>query len=121
MRLLLTRLLLFTAATDVRYYYVRNKNGDVVPLSALVNVSPTTGPEYTNRFNLHIDLGGAYVNDFNRFGRLFKVYVQAEPEYRKAPTDVRYYYVRNKNGDVARMRKRQPAVRRKPASDSAAE
>ncbi|MEE4147114.1 MAG: efflux RND transporter permease subunit, partial [Halieaceae bacterium] len=27
-------------------------------------------------------LGGAYVNDFNRFGRLYKVYVQAEPEYR---------------------------------------
>ena len=45
-------------------------------------------------------LGGAYVNDFNRFGRLFKVYVQAEPEYRKAPTDVRYYYVRNQGGDV---------------------
>ena len=45
-------------------------------------------------------LGGAYVNDFNRFGRLFKVYVQAEPEYRKAPNDIRFYYVRNKGGDV---------------------
>lgn len=45
-------------------------------------------------------LGGAYVNDFNRFGRLFKVYVQAEPEYRRAATDIRYYYVRNQNGDV---------------------
>jgi len=45
-------------------------------------------------------LGGAYVNDFNRFGRLFKVYVQAEPEYRKAATDIRYYYVRNASGDV---------------------
>jgi len=45
-------------------------------------------------------LGGAYVNDFNRFGRLFKVYVQAEPEYRRAATDVRYFYVRNKSGDV---------------------
>jgi hydrophobe/amphiphile efflux-1 (HAE1) family protein len=45
-------------------------------------------------------LGGAYVNDFNRFGRLFKVYVQAEPEYRQAATDIRYYYVRNANGDV---------------------
>jgi hydrophobe/amphiphile efflux-1 (HAE1) family protein len=41
-------------------------------------------------------LGGAYVNDFNRFGRLFKVYVQAEPEYRKSATDVRYFYVRGK-------------------------
>ncbi|HKK38872.1 MAG TPA: efflux RND transporter permease subunit, partial [Cryomorphaceae bacterium] len=28
-------------------------------------------------------LGGAYVNDFNRFGRLYKAYVQAEPEYRQ--------------------------------------
>ena len=26
--------------------------------------------------------GGSYVNDFNRFGRLFQVRVQAEPEYR---------------------------------------
>ena len=33
-------------------------------------------------------LGGAYVNDFNRFGRLFKVYVQAEPEYRTDPDDI---------------------------------
>jgi hydrophobe/amphiphile efflux-1 (HAE1) family protein len=45
-------------------------------------------------------LGGAYVNDFNRFGRLFKVYVQAEPEYRSKATDVRYFYVRNKQGAV---------------------
>jgi HAE1 family hydrophobic/amphiphilic exporter-1 len=44
-------------------------------------------------------LGGAYVNDFNRFGRLFKVYVQAEPEYRNAPGDVRFFFVRNQNGD----------------------
>ena len=27
-------------------------------------------------------LGGSYVNDFNRFGRLYRAYVQAEPEYR---------------------------------------
>jgi len=45
-------------------------------------------------------LGGAYVNDFNRFGRLFKVYVQAEPEYRKSATDVRYFYVRGKEGQM---------------------
>ena len=44
-------------------------------------------------------LGGAYVNDFNRFGRLFKVYVQAEPEYRKSPSDIRFFFVRNKQGD----------------------
>jgi HAE1 family hydrophobic/amphiphilic exporter-1 len=43
-------------------------------------------------------LGGAYVNDFNRFGRLYKVYVQAEPEYRSAPDDIRYFFVRGKSG-----------------------
>ena len=45
-------------------------------------------------------LGGAYVNDFNRFGRLFKVYVQAEPDYRDSTDDMRYFYVRSKNGEV---------------------
>ena len=45
-------------------------------------------------------LGGAYVNDFNRFGRLFKVYVQAEPEYREKAKDVQYFYVRGKEGQM---------------------
>jgi HAE1 family hydrophobic/amphiphilic exporter-1 len=43
-------------------------------------------------------LGGAYVNDFNRFGRLYKVYVQAEPEYRSDPDDIRYFFVRGASG-----------------------
>jgi len=45
-------------------------------------------------------LGGAYVNDFNRFGRLYKVYVQAEPEYRANPAGIRMFYVRNRDGDM---------------------
>ena len=45
-------------------------------------------------------LGGAYVNDFNRFGRLFKVYVQAEPEYRSDPSDIRFFFVRGQAGQV---------------------
>ena len=45
-------------------------------------------------------LGGAYVNDFNRFGRLYKVYAQAEPQYRTKATDVRYFYVRGKEGQM---------------------
>ncbi|RIL10655.1 MAG: hydrophobe/amphiphile efflux-1 family RND transporter [Proteobacteria bacterium] len=43
-------------------------------------------------------LGGAYVNDFNRFGRLYKVYVQAEPEFRDDTNDLRLFYVRNATG-----------------------
>jgi HAE1 family hydrophobic/amphiphilic exporter-1 len=45
-------------------------------------------------------LGGAYVNDFNRFGRLYKVYVQAEPEYRADEGGIRMFYVRNRDGDM---------------------
>ncbi len=45
-------------------------------------------------------LGGAYVNDFNRFGRLYKVYVQAEPEYRINEEGLRSFYLRNKEGEM---------------------
>jgi HAE1 family hydrophobic/amphiphilic exporter-1 len=45
-------------------------------------------------------LGGAYVNDFNRFGRLYKVYVQAEPEYRASVDGIRMFYVRNNEGET---------------------
>jgi HAE1 family hydrophobic/amphiphilic exporter-1 len=46
-------------------------------------------------------LGGSYVNDFNRFGRLFRVYVQAESEYRRTPADIGKIWVRsNTTGDM---------------------
>lgn len=48
-------------------------------------------------------LGGAYINDFNRFGRLYKVYVQAEGEYRDGADDIRQYYVRNNHGDMVSL------------------
>src|SRR5262245_23619827 len=41
-------------------------------------------------------LGGAYVNDFNRFGRLYRVYVQAEADYRRKPQDIGEIFVRSK-------------------------
>ncbi len=40
-------------------------------------------------------LGGAYVNDFTRFGRQWKVFLQAEGESRVKPEDIRDFYVRN--------------------------
>jgi HAE1 family hydrophobic/amphiphilic exporter-1 len=46
-------------------------------------------------------LGGSYVNDFNRFGRLFRVYVQAEADYRRNPNDIGKFWVRsNTTGDM---------------------
>ncbi len=44
-------------------------------------------------------LGGAYVNDFNRFGRLYKSYIQAKPEYRNSPDGLDMFYVKNASGD----------------------
>src|SRR5512134_3329498 len=46
---------------------------------------------------LSASLGGSYVNDFNRFGRLFRVYVQAEADYRRNPEDIRQIYVRSQS------------------------
>jgi HAE1 family hydrophobic/amphiphilic exporter-1 len=46
-------------------------------------------------------LGGNYVNQFNRFGRTWKVFVEAEPQYRNKASDVGQFYVRNGNGGMA--------------------
>ncbi|MHB8382364.1 MAG: efflux RND transporter permease subunit [Candidatus Binataceae bacterium] len=45
-------------------------------------------------------LGGAYVNQFNRFGRVWKVFVEAEPQYRSKASDVGQFYVKNKSGQM---------------------
>src|SRR5262245_24668112 len=45
-------------------------------------------------------LGSSYVNDFNRFGRVYKVYVQAEPEFRVDPSQLRLFYVRTNQGGM---------------------
>jgi HAE1 family hydrophobic/amphiphilic exporter-1 len=45
---------------------------------------------------LAASLGGSYVNDFNRFGRLFRVYVQSEADYRRRPEDIGEIWVRSK-------------------------
>ncbi|MCU1229190.1 MAG: bepG, partial [Acidobacteria bacterium] len=37
---------------DIGKFYVRNNDGNMVPLSALTTVRTTSGPEYTQRFNL---------------------------------------------------------------------
>jgi HAE1 family hydrophobic/amphiphilic exporter-1 len=41
-----------TGVDDIGRFQVRNKDGNMVPLSAVVNVRRIQGPEYTNRFNL---------------------------------------------------------------------
>jgi HAE1 family hydrophobic/amphiphilic exporter-1 len=45
-------------------------------------------------------MGGSYVNDFTRFSRQWKVFVQAEPSYRQTPDSLKEFYVRNGKGEM---------------------
>ncbi|MEY4950261.1 MAG: hypothetical protein RL698_2472 [Pseudomonadota bacterium] len=44
---------------------------------------------------LQVYMGGAFVNYFNKFGRVWQVYVQAEGDYRTTPDYLGQFYVRN--------------------------
>ena len=45
-------------------------------------------------------LGGLFLNQFNRFGRQWRVFLQAEGEERLSPKDIDQYYVRNNDGNM---------------------
>lgn len=42
--------------------------------------------------------GKSYVNDFNKYGRVYRVYLQADDEFREKPSDINKIYVKNKLG-----------------------
>jgi len=43
-------------------------------------------------------MGGSYVNDFTRFGRLYKTYIQAEPQYRVDEKQISNFFIKNDQG-----------------------
>ncbi len=45
-------------------------------------------------------LGGSFVNQFNRFGRQWRVFMQADAQNRLTPEDVGRFYVRNNDGTM---------------------
>jgi len=45
-------------------------------------------------------LGSSYVNQFNKFGRVFQVYTQADSQFRLTERDIANMQVRNQNGDM---------------------
>ncbi|MEE4256310.1 MAG: efflux RND transporter permease subunit [Bacteroidales bacterium] len=45
-------------------------------------------------------MGGAYVNDFTRFGRLYKTYIQAEPQYRADESQISNFFIKNNQGEM---------------------
>ncbi len=44
--------------------------------------------------------GKSYVNDFNKYGRVYRVYLQADSEFREKPSDIDKIYVKNKSGTM---------------------
>lgn len=44
--------------------------------------------------------GKSYVNDFNKYGRVYRVYLQADSEYRERPSDIDKIYVKNNSGTM---------------------
>ncbi len=44
-------------------------------------------------------LGGAYINNFSRFGKLYQTYIQAAPEYRLDKRSLDNYYVASSSGE----------------------
>jgi HAE1 family hydrophobic/amphiphilic exporter-1 len=45
-------------------------------------------------------MGGSFINFFNRFGRVWQVYVQAEGDFRTQAENVGRFYVRNSSGQM---------------------
>lgn len=50
--------------------------------------------------NLNILIGSTYEQGFIRFNNFFKVYTQADPKYRRYPSDILDYYVKNEEGEM---------------------
>jgi len=49
---------------------------------------------------LSTNLGSSFVNQFNKFGRVFQVYTQADSQFRLTARDIENMMVRNQNGDM---------------------
>ena len=64
----------------------------------------TRGVSITDIFNtLQINLGSLYVNEFNKWGRVYRVYVQAEEDARATEQDIGRLRVRNKDGEMIEL------------------
>ncbi len=52
---------------------------------------------------LQANLGSLYVNEFNRFGRVYRVYIQAESDARAQADDLLRLYVRNNKNEMIEL------------------
>jgi HAE1 family hydrophobic/amphiphilic exporter-1 len=52
---------------------------------------------------LQLFLGSQYVNDFNYANRTYRVYAQADQQYRNSPEDLAAFYVRSETGEMVSL------------------
>jgi hydrophobe/amphiphile efflux-1 (HAE1) family protein len=64
----------------------------------------TLGVRISDLFvTLQANLGSFYVNDFNIFGRTYRVFLQADAPFRMEPSDINTLHVRNTFGEMVPM------------------
>ncbi len=99
-----TREFLETAARRPELAYVYSGFGSGVPMVDLEldrDKSKQLGlPLRTVYGNLQAYLGGMQVSNFNLYGRMYRVIVQAEPEFRLAPASIGSIYVRGEGEEM---------------------
>ncbi|MBY5827689.1 hypothetical protein HFN54_35430 [Rhizobium leguminosarum] len=72
------------------------RRDDAVPATFFVS-------EGSNGSTLATAWGGTYVSDFIDRGRVKRVYVQSDADFRMQPNDLDRWHVRNRNGDIVRF------------------
>lgn len=80
-----------TFSAQVPQYYVEIDRDKVKKLDVPVNDVFSTMQTY---------LGGYYINDFNKYGRTYRVMAQAESEYRTRIDDLSKFYMRSGDGKM---------------------
>ncbi|MNQ79626.1 Efflux pump membrane transporter BepE [compost metagenome] len=97
----LTRLQAEIAATPGMSYPVTSYQANIPQLEVVVDrvKAKVQGVSVKDIFEtLQTYLGAVYVNDFNKFGRVYRVMVQADAAYRQKVSDIENLQVRNSQG-----------------------
>lgn len=91
-----------------------SETGEVVRLNSTINSASRQLQTYVDRaktetLGLSVEdvyntlqtlFGSLYVSQYNKFGRVWQVILQAEPEYREKPEDIQNIFVRQKQGEM---------------------
>ncbi len=84
-----------------RVYTTYRSNSPTVEFEIDREKVKTLGVALNDVFSaLQVNFGGYEVNDFNMFGRTYKVVLQADAKYRSTEDNTRFIYVKSANGMV---------------------